>query len=369
MANPLLACFGCGAQPPVGRRTWQRCERCAELNLPSTYFCGKECMTASWPRHKQYHKLQKEHALSYPDSVDELCRAVANKNAQLAEETGDEYIKIGADAQALATEGDLHGAVKAFRKCIKMCPERPDAYHSLALSLERSYSQVEAAQMYLKAMDLYEDDTAPWAGAAAGAFGTLNCQDPPSIGPTPLMGCKPLRVADKVPLPVWWNDQGIKALSARVVAAAAPEDWPAYSMRGFALAGEALGLQSAHWGESLRTPEEMKEAATWFRRSDARKEQTPRGDDPKEGWNGVDFAAQCDRVADILIAHNESEAATARAAAEAEKKAALEVAEAKAQAAAEELLAEEEQEKHQQVAASNKGGKKKGNGKKGKGRR
>ena len=185
----------------------------------------------------------------------------------------------------------------------------------------------------------------------------------------PLEGPKPLRVADKVALPDWWNDEGIKAVSARVVAAAAPGDHPAYRMRGFALAGEALGMQKAHWGESLRTPEEMKEAATWFRRSDGRKEPTPRGDDPKAAWNGVDFAAQCDRVADALIAHNESEAATARAAAEAEKKAALEVAEAKAQAAAEELLAEEEQEKHQQVAAGNKGGKAKAKGKKGKGRR
>jgi len=44
------------------RRTWGRCTICVERNLPSTYYCGEECMNAHWPKHKLYHKAQKERA-------------------------------------------------------------------------------------------------------------------------------------------------------------------------------------------------------------------------------------------------------------------------------------------------------------------
>ena len=55
MADPSLLCVNCAAPPPPHRRTWGRCVLCAELNLPSTYYCGEECMKAHWPKHKVYH--------------------------------------------------------------------------------------------------------------------------------------------------------------------------------------------------------------------------------------------------------------------------------------------------------------------------
>ena len=62
MAEQSLLCVNCGAAPPAHRRTWNRCTICVERNLPSTYYCGQECMNAHWPKHKVYHKLQKQRA-------------------------------------------------------------------------------------------------------------------------------------------------------------------------------------------------------------------------------------------------------------------------------------------------------------------
>jgi len=63
MAEPSLLCINCAAAPPAHRRTWGRCVRCAERNLPSTYYCGDECAQAHWPKHKVYHKTQKQSAM------------------------------------------------------------------------------------------------------------------------------------------------------------------------------------------------------------------------------------------------------------------------------------------------------------------
>ena len=59
MAEQSLLCVNCAAAPPAHRRTWNRCTICVERNLPSTYYCGEECMLAHWPVHKEYHKEQK----------------------------------------------------------------------------------------------------------------------------------------------------------------------------------------------------------------------------------------------------------------------------------------------------------------------
>ena len=59
MAEPSLLCVNCARPPPPHRRTWSRCTVCVERNLPSTYYCGEECMKAHWPKHKVYHKEQK----------------------------------------------------------------------------------------------------------------------------------------------------------------------------------------------------------------------------------------------------------------------------------------------------------------------
>ena len=203
--------------------------------------------------------------------------------------------------------------------------------------------------MFVKAMELFEDGTKQWAYSAAGAFDVLK---------------QP--ACHEVPTPEWWNDEALKALSARVVALA-PDHNVTCGVRAVVLQGHALGL--VPWKAGPRTAAEIKEAAKWYRRAEM---LTPT---PAEKRRYEQFASWCEEVAGPLLAKEEAEAAKARAAAEAEaakvraaEKAeaaeALKVAEAKAAAAAEDLLAEEEKEMQQ---ASTKA--KQVKGKKGKGKR
>ena len=62
--------------------------------------------------------------------------------------------------------------------------------------------------------------------------------------------------------PEWWNDEGLKALSARVVRAA-PNDTQASSMRALVLSGMAYGS----WEVGPRSAAELKKAATHFDRA------------------------------------------------------------------------------------------------------
>ena len=352
MAEPSLLCVNCARPPPPHRRTWNRCVRCAELNLPSTYYCGDECAQAHWPKHKVYHRQVKERHKNFCDGAErDRDRSLAETVARRAEATGDEYDKGCASAMALNAEGDLHAAVKAWRKVIKEWPGAPTPYFNLAVELTRSCRKDEAAPLYLKAMELYEEGTEQWALAVAGAFDLLKSPE-----------------CDEVPKPEWWNDEALMALSARVVAVY-PDSPRSCVMRALVLSGGEHDL----WNVGLRSAAEIKEAATWYRRA-AMVTHTP-----AEKPRFERLASARDAFADPLLAEEEAEAAKARAATEAESAKAraavkaeaaeaLKVAEAKARAAADELLAEEEKEKAQ--AAGTKAGKaKQGKGKKGKGKR
>ena len=339
MAEPSLLCVSCARPPPPHRRTWGRCTVCVARNLPSTYYCGEECMNAHWPKHKVWHKEQKEQRRD--GALLERDRSLAEAEARRAERTGDEYDKRFAAAVALSvTEGDSNAEAKAWRKIIKLWPDQPASYHNLAVLLNRLDRIEESVPMYLKAMELSPDDTMGWAESVADAFDLLKLPD-----------CR------DVPKPEWWNDEALKALSARVVALA-PDLPPSCSMRAFVLSGKGMDL--ALWSAGPRTAAEIKEAATWYWR--AAKTCTP-----ATKLNYEKCAQHCDEVADPLLAEEKAEAAEARAAAEAEAAEVRKVAEAKATAAANELLAEEEKQKEQ---ASTKAGKtKQVKGKKGKGKR
>ena len=252
---------------------------------------------------------------------------------------GSEFSKRFAAAMALP-EGDYHAEAKAWRKIIKQWPDQAVPHWNLATALKRSSRFVEAARVFLKAMELCEDGTNDWAEAAAESFDLLKHPD-----------------CDEEPKPEWWNDEGLKALSARVVALA-PDQSRSCRMRARVLHMSSEALSKAQWNAGPRTAAEIKEAATWYRRA-ARVTRVP-----ADKLFNEELASKCDAVAVPLLAKEEAEAAKARAAAKAEAAEALKVAEAKATAAAEELLAEEEKEKTQ---ASTKAGKaKQSKGKKGK---
>jgi hypothetical protein len=67
----------------------------------------------------------------------------------------------------------------------------------------------------------------------------------------------------EVAKPDWWNDEELKALSARVVRAA-PDDVDAHRMRAVVLCGEA-----GAWEAGPRSAAELMEAATHFERAGA----------------------------------------------------------------------------------------------------
>ena len=94
--------------------------RCADLNLPSTYYCGDECAQAHWPKHKVYHKEQKQWVEWMREgTVLDSDRSRAESEARRAEATGSELHKRAAAAIALMAEGDHNAAAKAWRKIIK----------------------------------------------------------------------------------------------------------------------------------------------------------------------------------------------------------------------------------------------------------
>ena len=85
-----------------------------------------------------------------------------------------------------------------------------------------------------------------WPRATAWAFDTLRHEE-----------------CDEVAKPEWWNDEGLKALSARVVRAA-PNEQGANGMRATVLSG-MYGTREV----GPRSAAELKEAAALFDRSAA----------------------------------------------------------------------------------------------------
>ena len=106
---------------------------------------------------------------------------------------------------------------------------------------------MEAAQRHLEAKERYPVGSEDWAKATANAF-TMLAQE----------------ACAEVAKPDWWSDEGLKALSARVVRAA-PVDVGANQMR----AGVLSGGQDDAWEAGPRSAAELMEAATHFARAAA----------------------------------------------------------------------------------------------------
>jgi len=146
--------------------------------------------------------------------------------------------------RACGTPPRRTAAKKPRREAIALRPDEPLAYYNLGAALATSGHYVEAAQRYLEASERFPVGSERWAMATASAFDTLRKEE-----------------CDEVAKPEWWNDEGLKALSARVVRAA-PKNAPAHAMRAW-----VLGLQCGAWEEGPRSAAELREAAAHFDRS------------------------------------------------------------------------------------------------------
>ena len=105
---------------------------------------------------------------------------------------------------------------------------------------------MEAAQRFLEAKERMPVGSEDWARTTAWAFDLL----------------RPKECAE-VAKPEWWNDEGLKALSARVVRTV-PDDPAANDMRALVLSGQASA-----WVPGPRSAAELKKAATHFERAAA----------------------------------------------------------------------------------------------------
>jgi tetratricopeptide (TPR) repeat protein len=249
-----LACIGCARLPSDmddGREKHPICDKCLDLKLPTTYLCGKNCPAnpGAWELHGAFHKkLRKSRKMQEDGGVlQQRTRETAERQARHAAQTGDEYDELLAEGTQYQSKDDTRKAGKAYREAIALKPNKPGAYYDLGAALCNSGHVVEAAQRYLEAKARCRVGSELWAEATAWAFDMLLHE-----------------VCAEVAKPEWWNDEGLKALSAKVVRVA-PNDVSANIMRANVLSGESGGT----WEAAPRSAAELKEAAAHFDRSAA----------------------------------------------------------------------------------------------------
>ena len=246
-----LACIGCGRLPSDmddEREKHLVCHKCVKQKLPTTYWCGIDCPAnpGAWKLHGAYHKEEKRQRNTREDGgvAQQRDRELAEEQARRAAQTGDAYRKLIAEGHWHDSKQDWRRAARAFREAIALRPDEPVAYFNLGGALCNSEHDVEAAQWYLEAKQRNPVGSKNWAMATAMAFDMLRRE-----------------ACGEVAKPEWWNDEGLKALSARVVRAA-PNDLAANHMRA-----EVLSGCGAAWEVGPRSAAELKEAAAFFDRT------------------------------------------------------------------------------------------------------
>ena len=249
-----LACIGCFRLPSDmddDREKHPICDMCRDEKLPTTYQCGVNCPAnpGAWVLHGAFHKALRKQRKAREDGgvTRQRDHEAAEGQARRAAQTGSEYMKLLAKGLRYSSKEDWRKAAKAYREAIALKSVWPIPYFNLANALCKSGHYVEAAQRYLEAKERMKMGSENWAQAAALAFNMLT-----------------LSACDEVAKPEWWNDEGLKALSARVMKAA-PNDAVANQMRAAVLSGRGGVI----WGVGARSAAELKKAAEHFERGAA----------------------------------------------------------------------------------------------------
>ena len=248
-----LACIGCARLPSDmddEREKHPICGMCRDEKLPTTYLCGNGCPAnpGAWDLHGVFHKkLRKVRKVREDGGVNQRRhREAAEESARTAAQSGDKHDELVAKGLRYASKEDWRSAGKAFREAIALRPDEPTAYLNLAGMLTNSGHYVEAAQRFLDAKERLPVGSERWSVATAMAFDMLKMEQ-----------------CGEVAKPEWWNDEGLKALSARVVKAA-PSDLGTNTMRAIVLSGA-----SGTWKEGPRSAAEFEEAVTHYERAAA----------------------------------------------------------------------------------------------------
>ena len=169
-------------------------------------------------------------------------------HADHAAQTGDtdKYMELLAEGVRHASKQDWPRAARSCRAAMSLRPDEPMAYYNLGAALGNSGHHVEAAQRFLEAKERYAVGSEDWAKATADAFDMLRHKE-----------------CGEVAKPEWWNDEGLKALSARVVRMV-PNEVETNRMRAYVLCG-----QGGAWEVGARSAAELREAATHYDRTAA----------------------------------------------------------------------------------------------------
>tara|TARA_B100000795_G_scaffold8853_1_gene6268 strand:- start:1127 stop:2197 length:1071 start_codon:yes stop_codon:yes gene_type:complete len=248
-----LACIGCARLPSDmddDREKHPICDKCRDLKMPTTYLCGVNCPAnpGAWQLHGAFHKKLRKERKKWEDGGlgQQRHREVAERQARIAAQTGDAHLKLLAEGARYFSKEDWRRAAKAYREAIALRPDEPVAYSNLGNALNASGHYLEAMQRYLEAKERYAVGSEHWARATAKAFDMLR-----------------LEQCAEVAKPEWWNDEGLKALSARVVRAA-PNDEGAHHMRALVLRGG-----DGAWEAGPPSAAELMEAAVRYERAAA----------------------------------------------------------------------------------------------------
>ena len=248
-----LACIGCFRLPSDmddDREKHPICDMCRDEKLPTTYLCGVNCPAnpGAWKIHGKFHKALKRQNKRWEDggTTQQQHREAAERQARLAAQTSNTYLGLIAEGLRYTSKEDYRRAARIYREAIALQPDEPAAYYNLGGALHTSGHLVEAAQRFLEAKERWPVGSENWGKATNAAFEAL------MLLHTEYTGC------GEATKPEWWNDEGLKALSARVVRAA-PNDLEAIQMRALVLSGRVVAA-------TPRSAAELMEAATHYER-------------------------------------------------------------------------------------------------------
>ena len=227
-----LACMYRGKLPSDMGREGQ-----ADPESPNCVMGCPSCPLARKP-HAAYLKEAKAQPVRSQETAQRLARQAA--------QSGKSYHELLAEGTQYASKQDWRRAARACREAIALAPDEPEAYAALGGVCLNSKLYTEAAQWYLEAKERYPEDSSEWAVATANAFDLLR-----------------QTACDEAAKPEWWNDEELKALSAKVVRAA-PADVAANRMRAHVLSGRC-----AAWVAGPRSSAEFKEAGAHFEQAAA----------------------------------------------------------------------------------------------------
>ena len=180
-------------------------------------YCGKKCQKEDWNRHKAWHAGMK--ILLAEATPAEEAKGITDLEPYGA------LLKKGLHACAMGNTSD--GAA-CFQEAIRLCPDQPVAYANIGFMLRDAGDFVAAVPQLLKAVELYDEDTEPWAVTSAVAwFAYAN------------PGCESLTV------PSWMTVAAERAKMGERCALVAPNSMQVWAMLGMSLAEQDEDLSRA----------------------------------------------------------------------------------------------------------------------------